>query len=361
MHHRLVPVVVIAAAALAQACISNPARGTASTGSPLRVRTDSSSGTYQAQEVVGQDTYYDRDGNAAGSVERSRMVTKRWAKTDVSFYQGADQVDEQDYYHLAKDASGVDEIKEARARMSRDLTLGFPIAIAGALGSTLLATGQFGESKGLRVYAATGATVVALVGAYFAFRGLETYRKKPLLGIARAFQHASEVEHCYRGTCHTEAGGSPQVAAAPAAAAPTSLAMRKAPRWSGTWSGVGRAVTSAKDGRSMTKSSKMEFEIEEGEAGSLIVTLEPRDMASCKLTARVRGDRAELEAGQTCRRRQPDGEIAMTVRGGSSIALADEQVTFDLRVDLDVVASGRKKGPRSAHLASAMTVTATRN
>jgi hypothetical protein len=359
MHHRLVPVVVTCVAALSQACISNTARGIAANGAPLRVRTDSSSGTYQAQQVVGQDTYYDRDGNAAGSVERTRMVTKRWSKNDVSFYQGADQIDEQDYYHLAKDPGGVDEIKEARAQMSRDLTIGFPVAIAGLLGSSLLATGRFGESKGLRVYAATGATVVGLVGAYFAYRGLETYRKKPLLGVGRAMQHASEVEHCYRGTCHTEAGGSPQVAEAPAAA-PTSLSMRKAPRWSGTWSGVGRAVTSTKDGRSMTKSSQMEFQIEEGEPGSLIVTLEPRDTASCKLTAHVRGDRAELDAGQTCRRRQPDGEIAMTVRDGSTIAFSDDQVTLEMGVDLELVATGRKKGPRSARLSSAMSVTATR-
>jgi hypothetical protein len=358
MQHRLV--VVTTLAALAQACISNPARGTAATGAPLRVRTDSSSGTYQAQQVVGQDTYYDRDGNASGSVERTRMVTKRWSKTDVSFYQGADQIDEQDYYRLAKDPGGVDEIKEARAQMSRDLTIGFPVAIAGLLGSTLLATGQFGESKGLRVYAATGATVVGLVGAYFAFRGLQTYRKKPLLGVGRAIEHASEVQHCYRGNCRTVTGGSPQAAEAPAPAAPASLAMRKAPRWSGTWSGAGRAVTRAKDGRAMTKSSQMEFQIEEGEAGRLIVTLEPRDMANCKLTARVRGDRAELEPGQTCRRRQSDGEIALTVREGA-LAFAGEQVTLELGVDLELTAKRRTKGPRTAHLSSEMSVTATRN
>ena len=360
MHHRLVPVVVTAVAALTQACISNPARGTAATGAPLRVRTDSSSGTYQAQQVVGQDTYYDRDGNAAGSVERTRMVTKRWSKTDVSFYQGADQIDEQDYYHLAKDPGGVDEIKEARAQMSRDLTIGFPVAIAGALGSTLLATGTFGESKGLRVYAATGATVVALVGAYFAFRGLQTLRRKPLLGVGRAIEHAAEVQHCYRGNCRTVQGGTPQVAEAPPPS-PTSLAMRKAPpRWAGTWSGAGRAVTRAKDGRAITKSSQMEFQIEEGEAGRLILTLEPRDMANCKLTARVRGDRAELEAGQMCRRRQPDGEIAMTVRDGA-LALADDHVTLQLGVDLELTAKGRTKGPRTARLVSEMSVTATRN
>jgi hypothetical protein len=136
--------------------------------------------------------------------------------------------------------------------------------------------------------------------------------------------------------------------------------MRKAPRWSGTWSGAGRAVTRAKDGRAMTKSSQMEFQIEEGEDGKLIVTLEPRDMANCKLTARVRGDRAELDAGQTCRRRQPDGEIALTVREGA-LALADGQVTLQLGVDLELTAKGRSKGPRTAHLVSDMSVTATRN
>jgi hypothetical protein len=73
---------------LTAACISNPARGTTPTGDPLRVRFNQESGSYQEQQVVGTDNYYNSDGEAVGSVERTQAVTKHWSRTDVSFYQG---------------------------------------------------------------------------------------------------------------------------------------------------------------------------------------------------------------------------------------------------------------------------------
>ncbi|MBL0216401.1 MAG: hypothetical protein IPQ07_21270 [Myxococcales bacterium] len=365
-HVSLATTVWTLAATLSAACISNPARGTAGTGQPLRVRFDTSSGTYQAQEVVGEDQYYDRDGNAAGSVQRSRAVTKRWANTDVSFYQGDDRLDEQDYFHLAGNRGAVDEIKAARAQMSRDLSIGFPVAIAGAAGSTLAAIGTFGDSKVMRFGVSTGLTAVALAGAYFALRGMETYRKKPLLDASRAIKHAQQVDRCYRGACRSERGGAATTAdAAPAASpapapAPTSLAMRGTRAWLGTWTGSGHAVTRSPDGRSLKKASTVELRIDEATADSLTLVLEPNGAESCKLTAHMQGGRAELTAGQSCRRREGRSEIALTVRDGSSLVLRDGQLVLALEVDLALSAPRRGKAPRVTRLVSSMEAVATR-
>lgn len=208
---------------LMAACISNPARGTTPTGEPLRVRFDRDSGTYQDQEVVGTTNYYNASGEVTGSAERTRSVTKSWSHTDVGFYQGVVRVDEQDYYHLAKDSGAVDEIKEARAKASRDMTIGFPLAIGASVGSTLAAIGVLGDSAIIRYGGSTVLSFAAVGGIYLALRGLKTHRKKPLLDAERAVNHAHVVEHCFRGSqCKSTPGG----ARADATPAPSTLSMR---------------------------------------------------------------------------------------------------------------------------------------
>ncbi|GEM_PF-2981513 len=338
------------------ACIPNPARGTTPTGDSLRVRFNEESGTYQEQQVTGTDNVYNADGESVGSVEHTQAVTKEWSRTDVTFYQGDVPVDEQDYYHLAKDPGAVDEINAARAQASRDITIGLPVAIVASVGSTLAAIGTFGESNAMRYGVGTLLSFTALGGAYYALRGFKTHGKKPLLEAERAVKHANLVERCFHGAqCRSFPGGARAEAVPP----PPSMAMPAKPAaWSGTWTGTGNSTMQTEDGRSTKKSSSVEIAIVQ-DGDTLSVTLEPKDTQACTLTASVTGDRAELRAGQTCRRRERGGEVALTVRDGSSISLRGGELSIALSLDLQLVDRSHRK-PRTTHFVGAMDATATR-
>ncbi len=344
-------------------CLSNPARGTKASGEPLRVRFDTTSGSYRAQEVVGQDTYYDSDGNAAGSVERTRAVTKRWSNTDVSFYQGDERLDEQDYYRIAGNQGAADEVAAARAQMSRDLSIGFPVAIAGALGSTLASIGTFGDSPAMRYGVATGASVIGLFGAYFAFRGLKTRKQKSMVESSQAIRHATQVERCYRDQCRTLPGGAkvairdevkelrPIVTPAP------TMVMRRSERsFVGSWRGTSHSVLT-QGARQQKRDTQVLLAVEAGASGTVVVVLEPNDPQSCRLEARLDGMRAELVTGQVCSHALGTKALKMTVRDGS-LELRGDQLTIALEVDL--VVRDPSKRPRVERMSSTMSATATR-
>ena len=341
-------------------CLANPARGTKASGEPLRVRFDTTSGSYRAQEVVGTDNYYDADGNAAGSVERTRAVTKHWSNTDISFYQGDQRLDEQDYYRIAGNQNAADEVAAARAQMSRDLTIGFPVAIAGATASTLASIGTFGDSPAMRYGVSTGASVVALVGAYFAFRGLKTRNKKSLVEPAQAIRHATEVERCYRDQCRTTPGGA-KVAIAdevkqlrpvipPAPRTPERTLV-------GAWRGASRSVL-VQGAREHKREAPVQLVVERGADGNVVVVLEPNDPQSCRLEARLDGTRAELVTGQVCRQAIGGKELKMTVRSGSALELRGDQLEIALEVEL--VVRDPSKRPRVERMRSSLSATATR-
>jgi len=349
------------AAVLVTGCIPNPARNTTPTGDPLRVRFDTESGSYREQQVVGQDTYYDSNGNAAGSVERTEMVTKHYQHTSVGFFQGTAEVDEQDYFHLARDPGAVDEIKDARARMSRDLTIGVPLALLGAAAGTLFAVGTFGDSPAIKSGGSIGMSVASIGGAMLALRGFKTLHKKPLLDPSRAIAHAAVVEECYSGRCRTRPGGAASVTPT---RAPTSLAMRARPRptgraaWVGTWTGTGKTMIETPDGR-RPRTSSIEVGIGEGPDGSLIVTLEPRDPQRCQLQAKVTGDRAELDRDQICNHHEGNRSLSMTVHDGT-LSLHDGSLELALAVELHTVERGGRRAPRFRTLVGSMRATATR-
>ena len=338
---------------LVTGCLSNPARGTKASGEPLRLRFDTQSGSYQAQEVVGQDNYYDSDGNAAGSVERTRAVTKHWSNTDVSFYQGDEKLDEQDYFRIAGNQGAADEVAAARAQMSRDLTIGFPVAIVGAVGSTLAAIGTFGTSPGMRYGVSTGASLVSLTGLYFATRGLKTRNKKTLVEPERAIRHASEVERCYRGRCRTTPGGAPTIKEEVAQLKPI-VVPPPARTLVGKWRGTSESVL-RQGGRSQKRSTSVQFAVEAGPGGTVFVILEPGDPQACRLEARVDGLRAELVNGQTCIHESPRGSMKMVVREGSALELRGEELQIALEVELVV-----RERRRSERMTSSMSATATR-
>jgi hypothetical protein len=352
------------AVSFAAGCISNPARGTKASGQPLRVRFDTTSGTYRAQEVVGTDNYYDSDGNSTGSVDRTRAVTKRWSNTDISFYQGDERLDEQDYYRIAGNQSAADEVAAARAQMSRDLTIGFPVAIAGGLGSTLAAIGTFGDGAAMRYGVSTGASVIGLVGMYFALRGLRTRNKKSMVESSQAIRHATEVEHCFKNQCRTARGGA-KVSIQdevkqlrPVVTPPPSLTMRKSERTLvGSWRGTSHNVLS-NGSRQMKRESAVEVSVEPGASGSLVVVFDPDDPKSCRLEARLDGMRAELVAGQVCRQAVGRKEVKMTIKDGSSLELRGNQLAFSLEVELVVRDPGTRA--RSERMVNSMSGTATR-
>lgn len=333
-------------------CLSNPARGTKASGEPLRVRFDTQTGSYQAQEVVGQDNYYDADGNAAGSVERTRAVTKHWSNTDVTFYQGDEKLDEQDYYRIAGNAGAADEVAAARSQMSRDLSIGIPVALAGAVGSTLAAIGTFGSSPAMRYGVSTGASLVSLVGIYYASRGIKTKNKKTLVEPERAIRHAAEVERCYRGRCRTTPGGSPTIEEEVAQLRPIVAPPKRT--LVGKWRGTSDTVL-RQGGRTEKRSTSVQFAVEAGDEGELIVILEPTDPQACRLQARVDGLRAVLVGGQTCVHESARGSMKMVVREGSALELRGDQMQLALEVELVV-----RERRRVSTMSSTMSATATR-
>jgi hypothetical protein len=113
-----------------------------------------------------------------------------------------------------------------------------------------------------------------------------------------------------------------------------------------------------KDGRSTKKSSSVEVAIAQ-DGDTLRITLEPRDPQTCTLEATLDGDRAEIRAGQRCRRREKDGEIALTVRDGSTLSMKGDQLAIALSLDLELTDKSKRK-PRTARLLGSMDAIATR-
>jgi hypothetical protein len=190
---------------------------------------------------------------------------------------------------------------------------------------------------------------------YLALRGFKTNNKKPMLAPERAVKHATTIERCFHGaSCRSIRGGA-RVEAPP----PASMSMRAKPTsWSGTWTGTGSSTMQTKDGRSTKKSSSVEVDIAQ-DGDRLRITLEPRDEQKCTLEATIDGDRAELRPGQTCRRLESGGEIALTVREGSTLSLEGGELAIRLSLDLEVTDRSRKKA-RTARLIGSMNAIARR-
>lgn len=93
------------------ACISEPARGTASNGELARVAIYSGTGTRMVQQETGGTVYSHSDGSETSSTNY-RTVAQKFKWKTWRFYQGNQELDEQDWFAL-KDPAASAEIKAA--------------------------------------------------------------------------------------------------------------------------------------------------------------------------------------------------------------------------------------------------------
>lgn len=190
---------VVATATLATGCFSNPATGLASTGEPLRLQHRSGTGSYTATEVVGEDKLYDADGNQQGSVQRTRDVRHSYDWHRTAFFQGDEEIDEQDYYRIAGDLSAAASIEHARSRASWTARSGIGLAVLGVTAmmlSFVVTDSQAGRTGTLIVGAS-----VASVGSLLAFRGRKALGITEHFPTGRAEKHAAIIEDCWNGSC----------------------------------------------------------------------------------------------------------------------------------------------------------------
>lgn len=117
---------VLACAIAVAGCASNPATGVAASGDMLRVRYSTGTGAYVSDDVVGTDVQRDSQGNEVGSTDHVQSVEHSYRWNDWAYYQGREELDEQDYYRIAGDTQAVSKIEGIRSRASRMQKIGAP-------------------------------------------------------------------------------------------------------------------------------------------------------------------------------------------------------------------------------------------
>src|SRR4051812_19345044 len=94
-------VIVVLASSLA-ACLANPATGVAPNGGALRVQYSSGTGTYVSNDKTGEDVTTHDNGNQSVT-EHFEPVQHSYRWTDWKYFQGREELDEQDFYRIAGD------------------------------------------------------------------------------------------------------------------------------------------------------------------------------------------------------------------------------------------------------------------
>jgi hypothetical protein len=200
----------LAVAALSMAgCAANPATGVAANGDPLRVQYATGTGTYTSNDVVGTDVHSDADGNVVGQTDHYQAVEHSFQWNDWKFFQGAAELDEQDYYRLAGDRDAVDHIAQIRDSAATKQKIGVPVMVAGlavALAANLMSSANGASSLTTTGYVA-GSTL-ATVGGLVWYWGHEDMSKRHHMAAARAEQDADVIENCAEGHgCTRDRGG----------------------------------------------------------------------------------------------------------------------------------------------------------
>ena len=189
-------------------CLANPATGIQDTGDPLRVRHSSGTGTYTENEVVATDVYRDSDGNEVGTKETYKPVQHEFRWHDTQYFQGRDELDEQDFYRIAGDQPSTDEIARIRASAARKMKIGAPLLVGGYAAALVLSMiGGATNSSTLTTIGYAGGSTVGTVGGLVWYWGRNTMKKRNHLPPSRAERNADLVELCEEGRCRTLRGG----------------------------------------------------------------------------------------------------------------------------------------------------------
>ena len=189
-------------------CLANPATGVRSNGDPLRVRYSSGTGTYTKNEVVSTDVYRDSDGNEVGSKDTYQPVTHTFRWRDTNYFQGREEIDEHDFFRLAGDGRGADEIQKIRDGAALKQKIGVPLMVVGLAATMVLTTvARSTDNPNLATVGYSGGSIIGTAGAAIWFWGRNTMKKRSHISPARTDRNADIIQICDEGRCRSQRGG----------------------------------------------------------------------------------------------------------------------------------------------------------
>lgn len=198
----------IGAALVLAGCIANPASGVASSGDTLRVQYSSGTGTYVSNDVVSTTVHKDSDGNEVGSSDTYEAREHQYQWSDWKYFQGREELDEQDFYRIAGDQEATDTIEQHRARAAKKMRIGVPIAVAGFVATIALSViGKATDKPALSTIGYLGGSTATSVGGLVWYWGANDMKKRHLLPSSRADKNADVIEDCKEGRCVRMRGG----------------------------------------------------------------------------------------------------------------------------------------------------------
>jgi hypothetical protein len=324
---------------------SNPAKGTAPTGAPLLVKSESGTGTYTSNDVVSTETVKDNAGNEIGTIEHREDREHSYDWHVFSLHQGADKLDEQDFYRIAGDQESESKVKSVRTKAIGRQRLGRWIAIGSlVLGAGMLAGGIAMDMPGIAGLSLVPLVMGTMTGGMvwmYGYKGMEGQ----IIPEARAKEVSDLVQSCIESNCRIAHGGR-RFRGSEAA----SLQMREAEPQQADEAPVGAPLVGAwrgmlsmeiqQAGQPTSQVTKgLSFSVEDAGEGKVVLLLDPELRLECRFEATVSGKRAEL-APTSCAVRQNGELISVTMRPGSWLEQRGAELA--MAVTLDVVTTSRR-------------------
>lgn len=197
---------ILAFTSMVTACLPNPATGVASSGEPLLVQYRTGTGTYVSDDKTGEDVTTHGDGSQTVT-DHYTAVQHAYQWSDRRYFQGATQLDEEDYFRIAGDDQAVRTIEDIRRGADKKMKIGMPLLVLGAVaGVVLTLVGSQTENHGLSTGAYIGGAAVGLTGWYLWHQGRATMATPFQLPPEVAVQHAAVLEDCDQGRCRRRPG-----------------------------------------------------------------------------------------------------------------------------------------------------------
>jgi len=199
---------IIASLAVLAACAGNPATGVESNNGLLRVQYSSGTGTYVSNDVVGTDVHRDENGNEIGSTDHLEARQHSYEWSDWKYFQGPDELDEQDFYRIAGDKDAENKVDMLRASAARKMKIGMPLMIAGY--AAMIVLSAVGKSSGNDTVASLGyigGTAAGTIGGLVWYWGKAEMENRHHLPMSRADKDADVIEECRERRCHKLRGG----------------------------------------------------------------------------------------------------------------------------------------------------------
>jgi len=189
------------------ACLSNPATGVAANGDALRVQYLSGTGTYVSNDKTGEDVTTYSDGSQHVT-EHFQPVAHSFRWNDWKYFQGRQELDEQDYYRIADDAAAAQRIADIRASASLKMKIGAPLLVVGLVSSLVITSlGSGASDRSLVTLGTTASSLVGLGGGLVWYWGRNDMANHHHLPSASADERADVIEECNEGRCTRARGG----------------------------------------------------------------------------------------------------------------------------------------------------------